>query len=106
MTGNGNVNENGKATALQMYGIKPETDGATAGEVKIAGNGAFFGAVYAPDHAISFRGGGNSDIDVIGSFTGKTIFMNGHTSVHYDQALSRIGLVNDYQIISWFEDVR
>ena len=32
--------------------------------------------------------------------------MTGVQSVHYDEALSEGGLVGEYKVVSWFEDVR
>jgi hypothetical protein len=61
--------------------------------------------VYAPDYDISMKGGGNTDT-IFGSFSGHTITMTGVQSVHYDEAMADGGLISDYKIASWFEDVR
>jgi hypothetical protein len=32
--------------------------------------------------------------------------MTGVTNLHYDEALNGTGLINNYRIVSWFEDNR
>ncbi len=117
--GNGFQNP-GSALNLQLYGVdrslknadgtvQTNPDGtpvvSSYGTIKIAGNGGFMGAVYAPDYDISMKGGGNTDT-IFGSFSGHTITMTGVQSVHYDEAMADGGLISDYKIASWFEDVR
>jgi hypothetical protein len=108
ITGNGFYNPN-SPLALQLYGCdRPKNaDGTPAsfGMIKIAGNGGFCGAVYAPNYNIEIKGGGTTDT-VFGAFVGHTVFMNGVTSIHYDEALADGGLITDYRIVSWFEDER
>ncbi len=118
ITGNGFANPNTPLN-LQLYGVdnyrrnsageilkdaagKPIID---YGTMKIAGNGGFMGAVYAPHYNLEIKGGGNSDT-VFGAFVANHIFMNGVTSVHYDEALGDGGLVGEYKVVSWFEDIR
>jgi hypothetical protein len=95
--------------ALQLYGIDRATnsDGTVTsyGTMKITGNGGFSGAVYAPHYDIEMKGGGESDT-IFGAFVGHKILMTGVQSVHYDEALADGGLINDYKIVSWFEDER
>ncbi len=106
ITGNGVVNQNQKASSFQMYGVM-RSDGfsPTPGtrEVKVAGNGAFYGTIYAPEHALTLRGGGNSGT-MVGAAVGYAIFMNGGTNFHYDESLAREGDITDYVVASWFED--
>lgn len=104
LSGNGFINPApNRARNLQLYGIAPP-EGATR-NVTIAGNGTFVGALYAPGHYLSMRGGGNSD-SVVGSFVAKEVFMNGTTSVMYDRSLANDGIITDYLVSSWFEDYR
>lgn len=56
--------------------------------IKITGNGDFHGAVYAPQTTIKISGNG----ELFGSFAGKSVFIPGNGNIHYDEALSRIGL--------------
>jgi hypothetical protein len=108
LTGNGVANPN-SPLHLQLYGASREHDAndepISPGDLKISGNGGFRGAVYAPDYNIEMNGGGNSD-SIYGSFVGWTINMVGGQAVHYDEALADGGLITDYSVISWFEDVR
>lgn len=108
MTGGGVVNPNSPLN-LQVYGVdRPKNaDGtpASLGSFKIAGNGGFRGAVYAPNYNITMKGGGNSD-SIYGSFVGNSVTMTGIQSFHYDEALGDGGLISDYRIVSWFEENR
>jgi hypothetical protein len=109
IAGNGVTNPNSPLN-LQIYGCDRAIDPSTGeitdpGTIKISGNGGFSGAVYAPTYNIELKGGGNSDT-VYGAFGGYTVTMTGVQSVHYDEALGDGGLVNGYNIVSWFEDER
>jgi hypothetical protein len=100
---NGSANTDSRPGNFLLFGIKP-TDGSTK-DVTMGGNGNMEASLYAPDSAVEIKGGGNSG-SFSGSVVGKSVFMNGVTTVHYDEALARSGLVNDYRIISWVEDTR
>lgn len=106
ITGNGFVNPN-SALHLQLYGIdRPKNADGTPinpGRIKIAGNGGFSGAVYAPNYHVELKGGGSTD-NIFGAFIGYTVNMSGVQSVHYDEALADGGLISDFKIVSWFED--
>lgn len=108
MTGNGVLNPNNPLN-FQVYGLDRDknADGSpkTPGEMKIAGNGGFRGTVYAPGYNIDMVGGGNED-SIYGAFVGWDVRMTGVQSVHYDEALGDGGLIADYKVVSWFEDVR
>jgi hypothetical protein len=88
---------------LTIYNIQP-TQGVTQ-TVKLNGNADLVASVYAPDAAVQIVGGGSNGY-FAGSVVGQTIFMNGVTQVHYDEALGRTGKVMGYRIASWFEDSR
>lgn len=108
ITGNGVSNDNSPLN-FQVYGLDREKnrDGSPVnpGQMKIAGNGAFRGTVYAPSYDVEMKGGGFED-GIFGSFVGWTIRMTGVQTVHYDEALADGGLISEYKIVSWFEDVR
>lgn len=108
MTGNGITNPN-SPLHFQLYGLdRPtNTDGSpmNPGQMKVAGNGGFRGTVYAPSYDVEMVGGGNADT-IYGSFVGWTIRMTGVQSVHYDEALGEGGLISDFKVVSWFEDIR
>jgi hypothetical protein len=88
---------------MLIYGLKP-AEGATQ-NVKLNGNAQIEASVYAPDADVEIKGGGSSG-SVSGSVVGKTIFMNGVTEMHYDEALKRTGIIVGYRIVSWLEDTR
>src|SRR6266404_8358062 len=102
ITGNGIVNSNNQPGDLQLYGIQP-TSGTP--HVNLGGNGEITAAVYAPGHTVAVNGGGSNG-HVFGSMVGKTVTMTGVTNLHYDEALGSGGLINNYKIVSWFEDTR
>ena len=106
--GQGFVNPN-NALHLQLYGVDRPLDAlgkpTSVGAIKIAGNGGFSGAVYAPHYNVEITGGGRSE-NIFGSFTGNTVRMTGVQTVHYDEALRDGGLITDFKITSWFEEDR
>jgi hypothetical protein len=102
VAGNGIINSNNQPLDLQLYGIDP---GGATKHVNLGGNGQISAAVYAPGHDVTVNGGGTSG-HVFGSVVGKTVTMTGVTNMHYDEALSGGGLINNYRIVSWFEDNR
>src|SRR5207244_440273 len=105
IAGNGMLNTNNQPLDLQMFGIQPPTGSQTTPQVSLGGNGQIIASVYAPNDNVSVNGGGSSG-HVFGSIVGKTVTMTGVTNLHYDEALSSAGLINNYKIVSWFEDNR
>lgn len=103
IAGNGMVNSNNQPGDLLLYGINPAA--GTTPYVKLGGNGQITAAVYAPGYDVTINGGGSSG-HVFGSVIGKTVTMTGVTNLHYDEALGSAGLINNYKIVSWFEDTR
>jgi hypothetical protein len=102
VSGKGIVNSNNQPGDLLMYGIQP-TSGSP--HVSLSGNAQISAAVYAPGHIATVAGGGSSG-HVYGSIVGKTVTMTGVTNLHYDEALGSGGIINNYKIVSWFEDTR
>jgi len=102
-SGNGFVNYNNKASILEIYGISP-TDG-TAQTFTLAGNSDFYGTVYAPGADLKLAGGGGGG-EFVGSFTGRSAFLNGTTQIRYDEALAGSGSISSFKIAGWFEDVK
>jgi hypothetical protein len=103
VAGNGMVNSNNQPGDLQLYGIQPS--GSSGMHVKLGGNGQITASVYAPGHDVTIDGGGTSG-HIFGSAIGKSVTMTGVTNLHYDEALSGTGKINNYKIVSWYEDVR
>jgi hypothetical protein len=102
-SGNGLVNYNNTAKSLEIYGISPP-DGTTQ-TFTLAGNSDFYGTVYAPGADLKLAGGGGSG-EFVGSFTGKSAFLNGTTQIRYDEALAGTGRISSFKIAAWFEDVK
>lgn len=103
IAGNGVVNSNNQPGDLAMYGVKPPPN--TSRSFNLGGNALLSAAVYAPDFDIQVNNGGTRGT-VYGSFVGKSVAMVGVTDLHYDEALGVGGIINNYKIVSWFEDTR
>jgi hypothetical protein len=103
ITGNGIINSKNQPGDLQLYGVEPH-DGLDR-HVNLAGNAQITAAVYAPNADVVINGGGSTG-HVFGSVVGKTVMMTGVTNLHYDEALGSAGMINNYKIVSWFEDNR
>ncbi len=86
VTGNGILNGSEAAprppSNLMIYGT-----GNKAGQsIKIAGNGALFGVVYAPNYAFEGKGGGNAGT-IAGAIVAKSVKFTGNTNFHFDEDL-------------------
>lgn len=103
VTGNGILDNDNQPSDLMMYGIQPPS--GVSEHVSLGGNAQITAAVYAPGHDITVNGGGSNG-QVYGSFVGNTVTMTGVTNLHYDETLGKTGLINNYKIVSWFEDTR
>lgn len=107
LTGNGVLNPN-DPLSFQIYGVQRPKDSSGAyirGSMKIAGNGGFRGAAYGPDYDLTLVGGGNADT-IYGAFVARTITMTGVQAIHYDESMAEGGLIADYRVISWYEDLK
>jgi len=93
-----------RAGHLQFYGISP-TDGSTQ-SIAIAPPGSVHATVYAPSGDISLTG----NVNWVGAIVGRSFTVNGNgggnTGFHYDKEIVGDGVVTDYQIASYIEDVR
>jgi len=65
------------------------------------GNGAFWGAIYAPNAVVNFNGSGNSG-GFYGALTAYSIRMNGTSTFSYDESLGHFGATG-FTITSWQE---
>jgi hypothetical protein len=95
--GGGIINEN-TPVAFSYFGLPSNTS------IKIAGNGAFTGTIYAPQADLSLSGGGSpsNSVDFSGASVTKTVTMSGHLNFHYDEALDGLGPMT-YKASSWRE---
>ena len=103
VAGNGILNTKNQPSDLQLFGIQPTDNNSY--HVNLGGNGQIIASVYAPNDDVTINGGGTNG-HVFGSVIGKTVTMTGVTNLHYDEHLGTIGLINNYKIVSWFEDTR
>jgi hypothetical protein len=51
------------------------------------GTGNFTGIIYAPEADLTLLGGAPDTVDICGSFVAKTIKVNGHYNIHFDESL-------------------
>ena len=75
------INPSGRPTNLILYGM------GTDKSINLAGNGQFYGAVYAPNYDLFLGGGGNAG-EMMGAAVMKSIKFNGHYEFHYDEDLA------------------
>jgi hypothetical protein len=95
-----------RAGHLQFYGISPAAGATQTIEIDPPGN--VFATFYAPGADITLKG----NPDIFSAVVARTFAGNGggggNTGFHYDKALNKvdIGVVTDYQVASYVEDVR
>jgi hypothetical protein len=90
-----------RAAHLQFYGISP-TDGSTQ-TVSITPPGSLYASIYAPSADVTVSG----SADIYGAIVCHNYSGNGGTTVHYDKEIAQLlGVVTDYRIASYIEDVR
>lgn len=70
-------------------------------DVKIAGNGDFYGGIYAPDSDVKVTGNG----DVYGAIVSNNYQQSGNGNMHFDEALVDTGSTGqgDVSLVSWTE---
>jgi len=93
LTGQGITNATSVPSNLIMYGT------GTTQDIKLAGEGDFYGGIYAPDSDLKLTGQGS----LFGSFVGNAVTISGQGGIHYDAQLGSAGAaaVNTYLITSW-----
>lgn len=97
----------GPPVAFQIFGTRTDEDVETYGvqTFAISGNGNLSAIVYAPNAAISAKGGGNSGF-MYGSLVGHTLEFTGNDCFYYDESLgdldegSRLGIQNWDELVS------
>ncbi len=100
-TGGSFVNNDSVASSFFINGVTP-ADGSARSFSLGGGTGAIV-AVNAPAYDVSITGGG----EFYGGFIAKDVSLgNSKTSIHYDEALGRLGGGPDYTVLSFAEDVR
>jgi hypothetical protein len=88
---------------MKFFGISPTISGATQ-TIEIDRPGNIFATFYAPSADITVTGA----TDIFSAIVGRSFSGNGNTGFHYDKALNQvdIGVVTDYQVVSYVEDIR
>lgn len=99
ITGNGKVNFTGAATVYVSGNVSIAGNGFETAQnlppnltvnvqgthnVSVSGNGAFYGAIYAPNSGLSISGNGG----IFGAVVGESIQHSGNGKIHYDEALN------------------
>jgi hypothetical protein len=102
--GNGILNMDSNPLHMQLYGIQPP-QGTRTPSVSLSGNSQIMASLYAPNHNVTVNGAGSNG-QFFGSIVGATVTMTGVTNLHYDEAMGAGGLIDNYRIVSWFEDNR
>lgn len=92
-TGNGILNFSGQPANLQVYGTGVDKD------TKIAGNGGFYGIVYAPNNDVFVVGNGQ----FFGALVGKNLTFTGNAFFHYDEDLADFGNDGLRRVTRWVE---
>jgi hypothetical protein len=97
LTGQGVVNATGEARNCVVYGRTNCTS------IKMSGNSAFVGVIYAPSALFSLSGGGSVPLDFIGASITGSVDMSGNYKFHYDESLANWGLARRFTVTSWNE---
>ena len=88
---------------MKFFGISPTVSGTTQ-TIELDGPGNIFATFYAPSADITITG----NPDIFSAIVARSLSGNGNIGFHYDKALNQvdIGVVTDYQVVSYVEDVR
>jgi hypothetical protein len=97
ITGNGVAVSGNLPANLLLYSAGSST-------VNIAGNGSFYGGIYAPNSIVTASGNG----DIFGAVIAKTYTQSGNSATHFDLALNGVAVTNQQQadivrITAWEE---
>ena len=119
ISGNGSIVASGPVTIYVTGAIDITGNGITvpdnhpanlllistgSASVKIAGNGSFYGGIYAPDSNVTSTGNG----DIFGAIVSKTFTQGGNSAFHFDLAMKENQTVDPNQtnivrITAWQE---
>ena len=84
------INPTGDPTNLIVIGLgkdDPAPSNDETPQMKLAGNGAFAGAVYAPNYTVELGGSGTTG-EMYGAVVGYSIVLGGGYQFHYDEDLA------------------
>jgi len=97
ISGQGIVNNNASATSFYYFGMPTNT------KITMSGNAQFTGGIYAPNADFTLGGGGSDVYDFVGSVVTRSMTLNGHYNIHYDESLEQSGPVRIYVVTTWNE---
>jgi hypothetical protein len=98
--GQGVINSSGVATSFTYYGLPSNTS------LGFQGNAGFTGRIIAPQADVTLGGGGSTPYDYSGQLVANSLNLNGHYSIHYDEALGTLSGTNAagiFTVASWNE---
>jgi choice-of-anchor A domain-containing protein len=94
--GNGLINNSSQhPSQLIVWGLPSLTS------ITLHGNGAFWGAIYAPEAVVNFKGGGNSG-GFYGALMAYNITLTGNSTFSYDESLKNL-FGGTWVVNSWKE---
>ena len=93
------VNNPGKDSQLQILGLPSLTS------VSWNGNAAFSGVLYAPEADFSMGGGGGATYDFQGALTARSMKLNGHFNLHYDEYLRKAGVLSSEFTVTYWQEL-
>jgi len=102
VAGGGIVNANSTSCdAVQIWGTN--TSSTSPGQtISVGGNGSLACTCYAPNAAISAKGGGNSGA-LYGAFVGYSVTLTGNDAFHYDENLGNANNSGTFSPSKWRE---
>lgn len=89
---NGGGEMTGDATNAEVF--------VKGNDSKIVGEGRFYGVLYAPEREVLISGNG----EAFGAVTGKRVMIEGNGKVHYDGALMRVRLIEEFTLEAPVQD--
>jgi hypothetical protein len=84
ISGNGVINQTTRAAGFQYYGF-PRNVAVTFSSYDLVAT------IYAPNADLTLAAGGSAPYDFSGAAVAKTVTVNGHYHIHYDEDLARTG---------------
>lgn len=97
LAGNGVMNYTQNALNYQVIGLPSCTS------IRMTGNAAFTGVIYAPSAHLHLGGGGNTSYDCVGAAVVGSVKLNGHFNFHYDEMLGNEDYGYEWLITGWRE---
>lgn len=97
LAGNGVMNYTRNALNYQVIGLPSCTN------IRMTGNAAFTGIIYAPSAHLQLGGGGSTIYDCVGASVVGSAKLNGHFNFHYDEMLGNEDYGYEWLITGWSE---